>query len=77
MTKPTCEALDSVGKARVQFELDRDLFPLDLVAECARNASGVSLDDQGNLTLEGPSPHAWRSLRDFCSDLLSAKRALL
>jgi hypothetical protein len=77
MTKLTCEALDSVGKARVQFQLDRDLFPLDLIAECARNASGVSLDDQGTLTLDGPSPHAWSNLRDFSSELISAKRALL
>lgn len=77
MTKLTSEGLDSVGNTLVRFQLDRDLFSIELVAECSRKVSGVSVDDQGNLTIDGPNPHAWSDLRDFCSELISAKRALL
>ena len=38
MTKLTCAELDFVGKTPVRFQLDRELFPLELVAECAKNS---------------------------------------
>lgn len=75
MTKLTCAGLDFVGKAPVKFELDRELFPLELLTECARNVPAVSLDEHGGLAVAGPD--AWDNLRDFCAQVIAARRALL
>ena len=77
MTKLTCEGLDCVGKTPVKFQLDRDLFPVELLTECARHVPAVSLDEHGGLTIDGPDSLAWNSLRDFCAQVIAARRALL
>lgn len=77
MTKLTCAELDCVGKAPVKFQLDRDLFSLELLTECARNVPAVSLDEHGGLAIDGPDPLAWSNLRDFCAQVIAARRDLL
>lgn len=77
MTKLTCEGLDCVGRASVRFQLDRELFPIELLAECAKNAPAVLLNDQGGVTIDGPDSQAWNSLREFCAQVIAARRVLL
>jgi hypothetical protein len=76
MTKLTPGALDSVGKIPVTLKLDDVLFPHELVADCADRVRGISVVD-GSVVVSAQGLQAWTNLREFCAELISAKRALL